>query len=534
VRANVGHPGVAAQGDPGDFERLSPVHAKISTRSMHASKRAHRASVFRAMRLVYIDVDTLRADHLGCYGYGRPVSPNLDRLAQQAVLFERCYASDVPCLPSRTALFSGRFGTHNGVVGHGGTAAEPFVEGRARGFSSTLARTSWPAVLRKLGMRTASISSFAARHGAHHFAAGFDELMSPGKLGLESADEVCAFARDWLDRNGARPAWFLHVQLWDPHTPYRAPDAFGDPFADAPLPAWLTDEVRARHFAAVGPHSAQEAVGFSTDYPYGAYPRQPRQMASLSDVRAMFDGYDTAVRFADEHIGKLLARLAELGLADHTAVLVSSDHGEALGELNVYGDHHTADEPTAHVPCFLRWPGLSPRRLSAFCYQLDVAATIVELAGGSVPDAWDGRSFADPLRAGRDEGRGELVITQGAWTCQRSVRWQNYLAIRTWHDGYHAYEPWMIFDVTSDPHEQHDLSATQPELLREAEYRLEAWQRTVMQSSDTGIDPLHTVLAEGGPAHTRGRLRSYAERLRATGRAAWAERLERAHPDELS
>jgi choline-sulfatase len=486
------------------------------------------------MRLVYIDIDTLRADHLGCYGYGRPVSPNLDGVAQQALLFERCYASDVPCLPSRTALFGGRFGTRNGVVGHGGTAAEPFVEGQARGFSSTLARTAWPALLRKLGMRTASISSFAARHGAHHFGAGFDELISPGKLGLETADEVCALARDWLERNATQPAWFLHVQLWDPHTPYRAPEAFGDPFAHAPLPTWLTEEVRARHFAGVGPHSAQEAVGFSTDYPYGAFPRQPRQMAAQRDVRALIDGYDTGIRFADEHIGALLARLAELGLADQTALLVSSDHGEALGELNVYGDHHTADEHTAHVPCLLRWPGLSPRRLGAFCYQLDVAATIIELAGGSVPEAWDGRSFANALREGRDEGREELVITQGAWTCQRSVRWSNYLAIRTWHDGYHAYEPWMIFDLTSDPHEQHDLSTTRPDLCLEARAKLEAWQAAVMQRSATGIDPLQTVLREGGPAHTRGRLRAYAERLRATGRSLWAERLERAHPDELS
>ena len=75
------------------------------------------------MRVLYIDIDTLRADHLGCYGYHRKTSPNIDRLAQQSVRFECCYASDVPCLPSRTALVTGRFGTHNGVVGHGGTAA---------------------------------------------------------------------------------------------------------------------------------------------------------------------------------------------------------------------------------------------------------------------------------------------------------------------------------------------------------------------------------------------------------------------------
>jgi choline-sulfatase len=490
--------------------------------------------VWRFVRILYIDIDTLRADHLGCYGYERPTSPHLDRLAARSIVFERCYASDVPCLPSRTALFSGRFGTRNGVVGHGGTAAEPFVEGRDRGFSSSLGRTAWPALLRKNGARTASISSFAARHGAHHFCAGLDELISPSKLGLENADEVCTLARAWLEQNAARSDWFLHVHLWDPHTPYRAPAAFGEPFAQAPLPSWLSEEVRARHFAGVGPHSAQEAVGFSSDYPYGDYPRQPRQMASMRDVRAMFDGYDTGVRFADEHIGGLLFRLSELGLADSTAVLVSADHGECLGELNVYADHHTADELTAHVPCLLYWPGLSARRQRALHYQLDVAATIVELSGGAVPELWDGQSFASALREGRDQGRDALVITQGAWTCQRAVRWDDYVGIRTYHDGYHAFEPWLVFDLARDPHEQQDLAGMRPELVETASEKLDAWHRAVMQRSPSGIDPLQTVLAEGGPSHTRGRLAAYLERLRATGRGAWAERLQRAHPGELT
>jgi choline-sulfatase len=478
------------------------------------------------VRILYVDIDALRPDHLGCYGYARATSPHLDALAEQSLVFERCYASDVPCLPSRTALFSGRLGTLNGVVSHGGTAAEPFIEGPSRGFFSRLEKTAWPALLRARGLRTASISSFVARHGAHHFCAGLDELINPGMRGLEIADEVCELALSWLARQARTPAWFLHVHFWDVHTPYRAPASFGDPFASTPLPAWLTEPVRARHFASAGPHSAQEAVGFSTDYPYGEYPRQPRQIAALADVRAMFDGYDTAVRYVDECVGRLLAQLERLGLADETAILVSSDHGEMLGELNVYGDHHAADECTARVPCLLRWPGLTPGRSDQLCYAIDVAATIVELAGGKVPESWDGRSV---LSGGREE----LVITQGAWTCQRAVRWADYLAIRTFHDGYHGFPAWMLFDVAADPHEQRDLAAERPELVQLAAAKLEAWQDAVMRRSDSGVDPLQTALREGGPSHTRGRLPEYLERLRMTGRAAWAERLLREHAGEL-
>ena len=96
------------------------------------------------MRLLYIDIDTLRADHLGCYGYPRDTTPNIDRLAARGLRFERCYASDVPCLPSRTALFSGRFGTRNGVVGHGGTAADPFIDGPSGASSRRSVRPPGP------------------------------------------------------------------------------------------------------------------------------------------------------------------------------------------------------------------------------------------------------------------------------------------------------------------------------------------------------------------------------------------------------
>jgi arylsulfatase A-like enzyme len=300
------------------------------------------------------------------------------------------------------------------------------------------------------------------------------------------------------------------------------------------MPSWLTEEVRARHYAGFGPHSAQEAVGFSTDYPYGVYPRQPRQMPSMLEVRAMFDGYDTGVRFADEQLGKLFERLRELGLYEDTAIVVSADHGETLGELNVYGDHHTADEHTAHVPCLLRWPGLAPRRFQSLCYQVDVAATVIDLLGGGIPPHWDGCSLAPALRAGSDIGREALVITQGAWTCQRAVRWDRWIAISTLHDGYHDFPAWMLFDLLADPHEQHNLADAQPDLLHQAQVTLERWETTAIRRNPQGSDPLHRVLSEGGPWHTRGRLLGYLQRLHATGRSQHAERLAEKHPGELT
>jgi choline-sulfatase len=485
------------------------------------------------MRVIYIDVDSLRADHLSCYGYHRRTSPNIDAVAAEGVRFERCYASDVPCLPSRTALITGRFGIRNGVVGHGGTAADPFADGPARGFSSRLGRSSFAALLRKLGLRTASLSSFAERHSAFHWTAGFQETATVGRRGLEDAEQVFALASDWLARNALQDNWFLHVQFWDPHTPYRAPEAYGEPFAADELPAWLTEEVRAQHALGCGPHSALETVGFTPDYPWGPYPRQPRQADSMLGVRRMFDGYDTGVLYADRYVGRLLEQLAQLGVAGDTAVMISADHGENLGELNVYCDHHTADEHTARVPMIVRWPGVTPRVDRALHYQIDVAATLVALLGGEVPELWDGRSFAGAFTAGRDDGRDALILSQGAWTCQRAVRWADSLCIFTYHDGYHGYDDVMLFDLVSDPHEQHNLARARPADVDRARSILRAWHAQAMASSTTGVDPMDTVLAEGGPFHVRGQLPAYLQRLRATGRTRSAELLQERHASAL-
>jgi arylsulfatase A-like enzyme len=355
---------------------------------------------------------------------------------------------------------------------------------------------------------------------------------------MESAEEVSPVALDWLRRNGQADDWFLHVNFWDPHTPYRAPESFGEPFASDPLPAWLTEEVRARHWMGCGPHSAREIPGYSDAAPYGAaYPRQPLRAQSMAAVRQMFDGYDTGVRYADEHVGRLLNALADAGVLDETAILLSSDHGENLGELNIYGDHQTADQITTRVPALLRWPGVTDgqrgRVDGALHYHFDVAATLVELAGGKAPALWDGESFADAFRRGEERGREHLVVSQGAWSCQRSVRWGDFLCMRSYHEGHHGLPDVMLFDVREDPHEERDLAPSRPDLVQEALTRLDEWHGRMMRTATHAQDPMWTVLREGGPLHTRGQLPRYLERLRATGREAWAEWLAARHSTEV-
>src|SRR5690606_25515390 len=125
------------------------------------------------MRVLYLDIDCLRPDHLGCYGYHRPTSPAIDKLAARGLRMDRVYVSDAPCLPSRTALFSQRFGIKTGVVNHGGARAQMFPDGPERGFGDRIGRTSWVRGFRDAGFHTVTVTPFVERHAAWHFCAGF-------------------------------------------------------------------------------------------------------------------------------------------------------------------------------------------------------------------------------------------------------------------------------------------------------------------------------------------------------------------------
>jgi len=478
------------------------------------------------MRLVYIDIDTLRADHLGCYGYHRNTSPNIDQIATQGVRFDNCFNSDAPCLPSRAGMWMGRHGIHTGVINHGGTDADPMREGRDRGFKSSDRYDHWPMVMEKAGKYTVSVSPFALRHSAWWFYAGFREMHNTGKSGHETADEVFPVALDWLDRNGKSDDWFLHINCWDPHACYRTPLEYGNPFEDDPPPAWLTQETLDQHWNGYGPHSPQEAAGYGPPDPE-KWPRLPAELRTIADFKKWIDGYDTGIHYADMHVGKVMQKLEELGVADDTAVLISSDHGENQGELNIYADHHTACPITSRVPCILTWPGLTADAMEGLHYQSDVAATILELWGMTVPGAWDGQSFAGTLRRGEDAGREAVVCSQNCWACQRMVRWDRYALIRTYDTGLKQFPRVMLFDLQEDPYLQHNLAEELPAVADHGLGLLEKWHAEMMQTSDYNIDPMWNVIREGGPYHTRDNVEMYCNRLRETGRNDAADYLEK-------
>ena len=380
-------------------------------------------------------------------------------------------------------------------------------------------------------MKTVSISPFAERHSSYWFNAGFNETYNTGGCGVESAEVVTPVVLDWIARNAKNDDWFLHVNYWDAHTPYRAPQAFGNPFENDPIPGWLTQDVLNEHKKAVGPHGCREISMYSnaTD---PKYPRALGEVTNMDDLKTFIDGYDCGIRYMDQHIGLLIDALKAQGVYDDLAIIISADHGENMGELAIYAEHATADYSTTRTPMIIKWDGVTHDSADdGLHYSLDLLPTLSDLMGQKACEGWDGKSYIDTLQNGQDTGRDYLVVSQCAHVLQRGVRYQDYMYIRTYHDGYHLWDDEMLFDIKSDPHEQHNLIVEKPEVAGKCARLLSTWHEEMMKTSTCQIDPLWTVYHEGGPLHTRGQLEGYFDFLEKTDRGWAIDELKKKHPN---
>lgn len=358
------------------------------------------------MRVLYLDIDSMRPDHFGCYGYGRPTTPNLDGIAREGVRFGRAYCNSSPCVPARASFASGRFGVHHGALTHWGPGSE--FRFPSDGIDYFADMPLLPRYLRQHGYRTVSFSSFADRHQANWFYAGWSEMRTHTlRMGREVADEVNAAVLPWLRANGREDDWFLHVQYWDPHRDYTVDREWIDLVAGGLPPEWPDAAAIERHQADAGPFSASELHPFSGK---SRVSTMPDRIADLGDWKRFVDAYDGAIRYMDDRIGQLFQTLTDLGVLDETAVVVSADHGEAMGEHGIYGDHVCAGESVHNVPMIVRWPGgARDAAYGGLLYNVDFHPTLCELLGVPVPAGWDGRSFAAAVRGEAWSGRPYLV-----------------------------------------------------------------------------------------------------------------------------
>ncbi|MBT5829746.1 MAG: sulfatase [Candidatus Latescibacteria bacterium] len=447
------------------------------------------------MRIIYFDIDSLRPDHLGCYGYDRPTSPTIDRLAKEGTRFTHYYCSDSPCMPSRHALISGRFGINNGVVTHGGAASKPVVDERLYGgpkpHNQLLQR-----VMRENGYDTVCFSNFAYRHCATWFGMGWSEFHSPSLgAGNESAEEVNETVLRWVNNYGDRDDYFLYINYWDPHRIYTVDESWAERFDDYPVTQnWPDEAAIEQHGAMDGPFTA---FGQFPDNK-SRTPLMPGAVTNRKDFEQMVTGYDASIAYTDSQIQRVLDALEAQGVLDDTAIIISADHGDNFGEHGIYSDHVCADEAIHNVPLIVRWPGVSePGHVcDSLLYNVDLSAGLCELTGGQAPEWYDGQSLAGFVRAEQPFDRDYLVWGHGLYTLQRAVRTKEHLMVRTYDNYGYEFDPVELYNMKTDRFQTHNLRDEDPACLAKMDHLLNEWLYAQSQKPYAIPDPMQVVLQE--------------------------------------
>ncbi len=464
------------------------------------------------MRIVYIDVDSLRPDHMGCYGYMRNTTPNIDSIAKKGARFERAYCEASPCVPSRASFASGRFAINHGALTHFGPGGEFWHPGEEK---HNRRYAFFTRHLREAGYKTVTVSSFGDRHEAFWFFAGWNEIYTHTlKTGNEDANEVNEAVLPWIMEHGAEDNYLLHVQYWDPHGFYTCPDEYADQFKDKPAPAFPDNDTIQKQRDEYHPRSAgMFHWAISPNIPK----KMPLEIQDRSDVDKLYNGYDGGISFMDYHVGQILEAYRKLGIEDEVAFIISADHGESFGEQNLYMEHGMASETVNHIPLIVRWPGLTKpgQVFDEFVYNVDVVATLTDLVGLSIPGGWDGMSFRSVFKENEqnaDWGRDYLVLEHGLYAAQRAVVDDKWFFIRTYHPGMYVFPSVVLYDTETDPHHTTNVAESHPDVVALMDHRIAEF---VQQSRDKHghiPDPMEKILETGpfryiDPEHWAIRLR---------------------------
>ncbi len=366
--------------------------------------------------VVLITLDTVRADHLGCYGYRRIETPSIDKLAQEGIRFEHAYAQVPLTLPSHTALMTGTYPMFNGV----------------RDLTSTGVNSTLPTlaeIMRRNGYRTAAfVSSFVLNSiwGLNRGFEIYDDGTDPGSsynpsLLERRGDRTMARALAWLDSHSDRP-FLLWVHLYDPHSPYRAPEPYFSRYAGHP--------------------------------------------------------YDGEIAFDDAQLARLFARLRELKLYESALIVVASDHGESLGQHSEAEHGFFLYNATLHVPLILKLPGPARSRAVSDPVELvEIAPTIANLC--RIPQQFIKTFQTGPL-AGMQEGKSTdsdppayaesyHPLNTFGWHELRSVITSKYQFID-------APRP-ELYDLDRDLEERHNLAAEQSAICTALRNELQTMER---------------------------------------------------------
>jgi arylsulfatase A-like enzyme/Tfp pilus assembly protein PilF len=362
------------------------------------------------LNVVLITIDTLRADHLGCYGDASIRTPSIDQLAREGVRFTGAYTPVPITLPAHAALLTGEFPLANGM--------HDFSSNKLSTSSVTLAKT-----LHDHGYATAAFIAAAVLDSRFGLNQGFDTYFDHFNMGSgeevqldaikRRGDQVVDNALAWLKAAPSRP-FLLWVHLYDAHAPYRPPEPYASQYRGRP--------------------------------------------------------YDGEIAFADAQVGRLFAFLRQQGIYERSLIVLASDHGEGLGEHGEKTHGFFIYNSTLHVPLIVRMPKAAPRAVPDEVSLVDVMPTVLQGLGIAVPPTVQGRSLMSLLLGRSSQNSSSLYaesyppLLHFGWNILRGVQWHGLKYIETTRP--------ELYDTRSDPGELHNLLGTRQAVAQEMRQRL--------------------------------------------------------------
>jgi len=456
------------------------------------------------MNFIIVISDTLRRDHLGCYGNEWISTPHIDDFAAKSLLFLNAYSASFPTVPHRRDVLTGRYTAS--YTGWAPLSAEEVVLPQALrdGDYVSMMVCDTPHILENGYYYDRGFDGFEWIRGqesdrwktwppAPEHACDPRKIRNPAMLQARHRRNAawwrheadCCVARtmgtacDWLEDNHRWDGFLLYVDTFDPHEPW-------DP------PPWYVEMYDPDYDGEVVDYPLYSYTDFLTD-------------AELKHARALYAGEVTLV---DRWVGRLLEKIEDLGLLEDTVVMLTTDHGFLHGEHGIIGKSLIGEgnmayvplyEEISHIPLIVSYPGAEPEAKAALVQPMDFMPTILDLAGVEVPATVHGESFAAVLRGGADEHRDFSVSSPhlDAETCAASVRcgqwsgtfWSRPKGEESTADkavdgfaktaGLEVDRQNMLFDVEKDPRQQNNLADRHPDVLADLREKAVAFWRSV-------------------------------------------------------
>jgi arylsulfatase A-like enzyme len=396
--------------------------------SLHVADRNLRPS---GPNVIVILIDVLRADELGCYGYERDTSPNIDRLAADAVLFEHAMAQSTFTKTSVASLFTGRWPHEHGVFegsleNSEGEVVSDVLDGGMTTLAESLGAAGFLTVAWVQNEQLRAFLGFSQGFALYHDQPGQCEAILRGFL-------------DWNDGPGRRLPYFAYLHLLDLHGPYRPPASHAERFVDLP--------------------KGYELQEWEQWIAYKKLVRKGELFPTTAEVETLRGLYDAQLAWVDEQIGALVGELRARGTYDESLIILLADHGDAFMEHGWLSHSNTPYEELIHVPLIVKLPRsrAAGRRVRGTVALTDLSATLEELLGADgIGERGDGQSFAAQLEPGAEVAPRQVLSMFKNMVAVRDGRWK---LIQTFEN-----DP-ELYDLETDPGETRDLSAVELEVL---------------------------------------------------------------------